>query len=251
MKRFIHVLLLFVATELFAATNTGRVWIMSYNTFGISRHLGVVFTPEVRYEFAREYSAPKGFYMLGLFAGPEYLTRIGKTMLRVPFLYYYMRFPVKTNSSYYTSHSFDIRPEITLKGKKWIWKNKFLFHNTFYSTMYNADSLRRGYSLMFRYYLIFYYRIKRNLYAGITEYPIFGIIADNEAEAKTGPGFTEKGFNANRFFVGLMYSVSPHLQIIPRYCFEIKYRDVPSSGRTLVEKNHYIALLINYKWGRK
>lgn len=251
MKRFIHVLLLFVTVKLFAAVNTGRVWVMSYNTFRINKHLGLVFASVVRYEFAREYSAPKGFYMLGLLAGPQYLTRIGKAMLRIPFLYSYMGFPVKANSSYYTSYSFDIRPEITLKRKKWIWKNKFVFHNTFYSTMYNADSLRHGYSLMLRYYLIFYYRIRRNLHAGITENPIFGVVADNEAKAKTGPGFTEKGFNANRFFIGFMYAVSPHLQIIPRYCLELKYGSVPSSGRTVLEKNHYIAFLINYKWGRK
>ncbi len=156
----------------------------------------------------------------------------------LPIVYYWMRFPHK---SAYT-HNVDVRPVVVWKPGPLRGFFGLVLHNTLYSSLYPTSSLRQGYSLLAKVFLGIGLPVRRGLTLWIVEDPGFGVIADPEAPAHTGVGFTEKGFLFNRAFVGLEKRFPHGWTLDLRYLYERSYRP----DRVLKAQNHYLFVRVRY-----
>ncbi|MCK5598884.1 DUF2490 domain-containing protein [bacterium] len=250
------ILILLLCSCVHGVQTAGRSWNYLSSTFTISRSLSWVLLGGIRHEFSRwdegTSIATKGLYFNELFTGPVYVKKFGPVIGVFPVFFYYMGFPIKAADTYTYGYSLEFAPTFIYKIGKVSMSNRFIFHNkifsNFYSEILGDASWNSGYSLMIRWKFMLQYRLSDKLIIEVAEEPFFGIIEDPDAPAVTGPGFSEKGLDMNRFYLGFIYNVNKRIGIEVNYVYETSYANDVKDIKQLTQKAHYIFLTLKTKY---
>ncbi len=231
MKKFI--ILFFLSFTLFSQVNTFRFWSYFNLNIPVSKDINWTILPGIRYEFLREGTEPKNFYMFEFFTGITPSINIRGINAKFPIYYYYTCFLESEN---YHVHSFEFLPSFQKRFGNFVLSERTIFHNRFYSSFYDDKT---GYSLLVRELLQIKYLLgKYGIGLGIE--PFYGVIED-ASHTPSPLGFTPKGLNLNRINAGIDYNLFRNLILSLNYVFETTY-----SGGNLTAKNHYVFLNVFY-----
>lgn len=235
---------------------TGRIWNYNIITVNVTKHFGIITIPGFKYEYLRYFNGErvksKGTLVYEFFAGPYFIAHSGKVRLMIPIVYHYMCFPsTPKNSNFSYNYNVDIFPSFLYKMKKSMLQWRVFFHNTLYSSFYkNVASIKenkRGYSLLLKLRMRYSYWISKKFALSVGDELLYGLVQNNGLPAKTGPGFTEKGIDANRLIAGFVMRLGPNLKISPYYLYENTYaEDEATSRKKLTFTSHYLFLLVSY-----
>jgi len=235
--------------------NTGRIWNYNIITADISKDFGIITIPGFKYEYLRYLSGvkdeSKGALADEFFIGPYFKTNIGKIKVMIPMVYHYMGFPgTPKDSDFSYNHNLDIFPSFLYKHKKSMLQWRIFFHNTFYSTIYkymHGKESKAGYSLLLKFRVRYSYWLSKRTALSAGDEVLYGLIENNKVAAKTGPGFTENGFDANRISAGLVLKITKNFTISPYYLYETTYaKNKITAKKDLTSKSHYLFLILKY-----
>jgi len=238
--------------------SAARVWNYNIITANISKDFGIIAIPGFKYEFLKYVNekrvTSKGALAYEFFIGPYIKTHIGKVKVMIPVVYHYMGFPnTPTDTDFSYNHNIDIFSSFLYKHKKSIFQWRIFFHNTFYSTLYKympiTQESKGGYSLLLKLRARYSYWVSKKVALSFGDEVLYGIIENSGIPAKTGPGFTESGFDANRLMGGIMLRINKNLTISPYYLYETTYaKNKTTSKKELTSRSHYLFLLIKYNF---
>ncbi len=202
---------------------TGRTWTYVYMQGNLDPDWSLVIMPGAKYEFARNGGSDTiGFYVYELFVGPQYTVKWDDFTLTVPFWYYYVGMPYKPLDDYYYTHNLSVSPRLTWRRGRLSLYFRLFTYNTLYSNYYDNADERRGYSLMTTQMLGVSYGIGRGFSIEAGDEIFTGII-DDGGTAASGFGFIRTGFQKNKLYAGLSYSVMKGVSLKLQYVNERNY----------------------------
>ena len=241
-----------------SAPNTGRIWNYNIITANISKNFGIMTIPGFKYEYLRysngEKVESKGALAYEIFIGPYFATHIGKIKVMIPMVYHYMGFPDTPKASRFSyNHNVDIFPSLLYKQHKSMLQWRIFFHNTFYSTIYKympgINESKTGYSLLLKFRATYSYWLSKKAALSLGDEFLYGLVENSDVAAKTGPGFTENGFDANRIRAGVILKITKNFTISPYYLYETTYaKNKITAKKNLTSKSHYLFLVIKYNF---
>ena len=251
-KLFIFIVLCLILSAVFAddVPVAGRLWLYGNVSLGLSKSVSWLTIAGTRYEFSRAKTEEqaKEFYFNEFFTGPMYLTKVAGFKVILPVLYYYMGFPMKSLDKYTYSHNIEFSPVLIYRFKKFVVYNRFIFHNTIYSTFYeevmNKSGGNKGYSLLLRWKIMGQYLINEKLTFEAAVEPFIGLIEDDKMPAVTGPGFSEKGLDMNRVYAGFVYKLTKNLSVEANYVYETSFKKNEQDEKELSQIAHYIFITL-------
>ena len=250
-------LLMTVSLSASSVPTTGRIWNYNIITTEISKDFGIVTIPGFKYEYLRyisgEKADSKGALAYEFFIGPYFLTHLSNVKVMIPLVYHYMGFPDTPKASNFSyNHNFDVFPSFLYRHNKSMLQWRIFFHNTFYSTIYKympgINESKTGYSLLLKFRIRYSYWISKRVALSVGDEVLYGLVENNNVPAKTGPGFTENGLDANKIMAGLVLKITKNFTILPYYLYETTYaKNRITSEKDLTSKSHYLFLIIKYK----
>jgi hypothetical protein len=250
-KIIVFIILLFLTLSTWVDADVpvaSRLWTYTNLNLHLSKSTSWMVMAGFRYEFSRKEQGvdPKEMYFYEFFTGPMFYTGIWKLKIILPIWYYYMGFPIKADDTYTYSHNLELMPIFVYKTGNLIIYNRFIFHNTLYSSFYgkimdNSD-WENGYSLLLRWKLMFQYILSSKIILELANEPFYGLVEDHKMPPVTGPGFSEQGIDMNRVYAGLIYKVSPVFSIEVNYIYETSYAENAEEEKKLTQIAHYIFL---------
>lgn len=238
--------------------NAGRIWNYNIITADISKNFGIMTIPGFKYEYLKyvngEKVASKGALAYEFFIGPYVKTHIGKIKVMIPMVYHYMGFPNTPKTSDFSyNHNLDIFSSFLYKQNKSMLQWRIFLHNTFYSTIYKyipgINESQAGYSLLLKFRARYSYWISKKVALSVGDEVLYGLVEDNNVPAKTGPGFTENGFDSNRIMAGFVVKITKNFTVLPYYLYETTYaKNKITSKKELTSKSHYLFLIMKYNF---